>query len=307
MFWTNTKRVLKSGLTSFWRNSFVSLASILIMSITLFVVGSLLFFGALLTSTLDTLENKVDVNVYFTTAAPESDILSLKGSLEALPEVESVIYTTREEALQNFRERHANDQLTLQALEELSENPLGAALSVKAKETSQYEGIAQFLQDSDVASGVAPIIEKINFFQNKVAIDRLSEIIDVAKNVGIGIIVFLAVASIAITFNTIRLAIYTAREEIAVMRLVGASSTYVRGPFVIEGMIYGFIAAIVTLILLYPIAFWLGPLTERFFGSVNLFAYYVGNFPFFFLVIVGTGVFLGAVSSYLAVKRYLKV
>jgi len=307
MFWINTKRVLKSGLVSFWRNSFVSLAAILIMTITLFVIGSLLFLGALLSSTLSALQDKVDVNVYFTTAAPEEEIFALADSLRALPEVAEVTYTSREEALERFRERHANDQVTLQALEELGENPLGASLSIKAKETSQYQSIAQFLQDSEAASGQDPIVENINFFQNQVAIERLSDIIEASRGFGFGIIIFLALASIAITFNTVRLAIYTAREEISVMRLVGASNTYVRGPFVIEGMIYGAVAGVATLLILYPLAYWAGPLTERFFIDINLFSYYVTNFPLFFLVIMGSGIVIGAISSYLAVRRYLKV
>ncbi|PIT91048.1 hypothetical protein COU17_02680 [Candidatus Kaiserbacteria bacterium CG10_big_fil_rev_8_21_14_0_10_49_17] len=307
MLWTNTKRILRSGFVSFWRNSFVSLASILVMSITLFMIGSLIFAGALLNSTLEQLKNKVDVNVYFITSADEGSILALKNSLEALPEVAEVTYTTRDEALAAFRLRHADDQLTLQALEELSDNPLGANLSIKAKETSQYEGIANFLEEHRTDAGTdGDIISKINFFQNKIAIERLTKIIDSAERFGFAIIIFLAVASVAITFNTIRLAIYTARDEISVMKLVGASNAYIRGPFVFEGILYGLISAAITLVLFYPITLSLGPVTEGFFSDLNLFHYYSSNFFRLLLIIVGTGVLLGALSSYLAVRRYLR-
>ncbi len=286
----------------------MSLASVLVMTLTLFVIGSLLFIGAIFDASLTQLKDKVDVNVYFVTTAPEGDIFSLKTALEGLPEVSEVTYTSREEALIKFRKRHENDQLTLQALEELDENPLGASLSVKARETSQYESIATFLQGGEyLAGGTTPIVDKINFFQNKVAIDKLTQIINSSEQFGLVITVFLVLASVLITFNTIRLAIYTAREEISVMRLVGASNQYIRGPFVFEGIIYGIVSAVITLVVFYPITFWLGPTTETFFGEINIFTYYTENFGQVFAIIVGLGVVLGALSSWLAVKRYLKV
>ncbi len=308
MWWTNVKRIIKYGSVGFIRNSFVSLSTILVMTITLFVIGSLIFIGAVLNTTLEQVRDKVDINVYFVTTAPEGSILSLKNSIEALPEVAEVTYTSREEALERFRERHKDDQLTLQALEELEENPLGASLSIRAKETSQYEGIATFLEnDAAVSPGEETLVEKINYFQNKVAIDRLTQVIDSSEQFGLAIIIFLLAASVMITFNTIRLAIYTARDEISVMKLVGAANSYVRGPFVFEGVLYGITAGFITLILFYPLTLWLGPVTEGFFNEINIFQYYLDNFGEIFLIIMGTGIFLGAVSSYLAVRRYLKV
>lgn len=308
MLWLNLKRIIRSGFVSFWRNSFVSLSAILVMIVTLFVMGSLIFLGAVLGTTLEQIKDKVDVNVYFVTTAQEDDILTLKSQLEELPEVAVVEYVSREEALERFRARHEGDQLTLQALEELGENPLGATLNIKAKETSQYEGIANFLQnETAIGAGSDPIIDNINFFQNRVAIERLDTIINSARTFGLAVTLILVVASIIITFNTIRLAIYASKEEISVMRLVGATNAYIRGPFVFEGIMYGFVAALITLILFYPLTFWLGPITEGFFGDINIFYYYLNNFGEIFLLIIGTGIVLGGVSSYLAVRKYLKI
>lgn len=305
--WTNFKRVIKSGFVNFWRNSFVSLASILVMTVTLFVIGSLFFLGATLDASLKTLESKVDVNVYFVTDASEDEIISLKERIESLPEVASVEYVSRDTALERFRERHENDQLTLQALDELSDNPLGASLNIRAKETSQYEGIAKFLQTETALGGETSVIDNVNYFQNKAAIDKLASIINAAETFGFALTLTLVIATVIITFNTIRLAIYSAREEIAVMRLVGASNMYIRGPFMFEGMMYGFISGIITLLIFYPITWWLGPMTESFFGDINLFRYYIGDFGRIFLIIVGSGIIFGAVSSYLAVRKYLRV
>ncbi len=308
MFWIKVKRVVKAGFVNFWRNGFVSLASVLIMMVTLFTLGSVLFSGAVLNASLAQLREKVDVNVYFMTNSPESDILALKGELEKLPEVASVEYISREQALANFEERHQNDQTILNALGELDDNPLGAVFNVKARETSQYETIATFLEsDAALGSGDQVIIEKVNYYDNKPVIEKLSDIVESADRLGFALSTVLIILSLIITFNTIRLAIYTAREEISVMRLVGASSAYVRGPFVVEGVMYGVASAIIVLALFYPLTLWVGPFTERFFGAINLFEYYLSNFGQMFLILLGSGVVLGALSSYLAVRRYLKV
>jgi cell division transport system permease protein len=303
---TDTKRIIRSGFLNFWRNGFVSLASVLIITITLAVLGSLLFFNVVMEETLATIKEKVDVDVYFVTTAGEDEILSLKGSLEALPEVDQVEYTSRENALGEFRERHADDFLTLQALEELGENPLGASLNIRAKETSQYGSIALFLENqSALVEGADPFVDKVNYYQNKEAIDKLTKLISNAEILGFFVMGVLVFITVVITFNTIRLAIYTAREEISVMRLVGAGNKYIRGPFLVEGMIYGVFSAIIVLALFYPVTYYLGDNTEQFFGGINIFNYYVSNFAQVFLIMMGSGVALGVFSSYFAVRRYI--
>lgn len=309
MIWIKIKRVIRAGFFSFWRNGFVSLSSILVMMVTLFVIGSTIFSGVVLRSTLDQIKDKVDINVYFVTGAAESDILSMKKKLEQLPEVKTpVVYVSRAEALEAFKKRHETDEFTLQALDELGENPLGAALNIKAKDPSQYEGIAQFLQGRNaLSSGGETIIDKVNFYQNKEAIDRLTKIINSANSLGFVLTILLIAISILITFNTLRLVIYMSRDEISVMRLVGASNRYIKGPFFVAGALYGFVSAIITLILFYPITLWLGSTTESFFVGFNVFRYYASNFPQFFLVLVISGVAIGSISSYLAVRKYLRV
>lgn len=303
---TTIKRMARAGFVGFLRNGFVSLATVLIMAIMLFVVGSLMMMGAALDSTLAQLQEKVDINVYFLVDAPESEMLALRDSVAALPEVAEAVYVSREEALEQFRTRHANDQLTLQALDELDENPLGASLEVRAKETSQYEGIAKFLDNETTLTASGSIIEKINYYQNKAAIDKLTQIIDASQTFGLVATIFLIVVSILIVFNTIRLAIYTTKDEIGVMQLVGASDTYVQGPFIIEGALYGFAGGLLALFVLYPFSIWLGPASERLLGSFNVLSYYASHVGLLFAVLVGTGAILGAVSSFAAVRKYLR-
>lgn len=306
MIGTTLKRIFSSGAKNFVRSGAVSFATVLIMTVTLIIVGFLIFLSALLTHTLSLVEDKVDVNAYFVITATEDSVLAVKESLETLPQVESVTYTSRDQALAEFKERHANDELTLQALEELGENPLGASLAIKAKDPSQYESIVNYLASDEVAAS-GDIIERINYFQNKAVIDRLTAAIEAMEKAGLAIVILFAAASVIIALATIRLAIYTARDEIAVMRLVGASNMYIRGPFIVAGIISGVTAAIIALIIFYPATWYAGAALNSFLGGFNLFSYYLSHFALIFGILVGSGVLIGALASWLAVRRYLRV
>ena len=300
---TATKRIIRSGFIGFWRNAYVSIASIFVMMIALFVIGTAIFVDQLLVASLQNIQSRVDINVYFTTEAPVEDILTLQGELETLPEVAGVTFTSRDQALAQYRERNRNEAAAIQALEELDENPLGASLAVQAVETGQYEQIARFIDEQEQ---FANIISAMNFADNREAIERLTMIINGVENATFLVMVILVVAAVLITFNTIRLAIYTTRDEIAVMRLVGASNTYIRGPFMLQGMMYGVIAGVLALAILYPMSMWLGPRTESFF-EFNLYEYFMTDLLMITSVVIGIGVVMGLTSSMLAVARYLRI
>ncbi len=300
------KRMLVSGWKNFARGGAVSAATVLIMTVTLMIIGSLIFLSALLSFTLTTIKNKVDVSVYFVTTASESDILAVKDQLEKLPQVASVTYTSATDALAAFRARHANDQLTLQALDELGGNPLDASLSISANDPSEYESIVSFLEASPALSvGGTSIVDRINYAQNKEVIDRLSLAIQATREIGFAVVILFAIASILIAFATVRLAIYTAKDEIAVMRLVGASNAYIQWPFIITGIITGASATVLVLLLLWPMTWYAGGKTAGWFGGFNIASYYGSHFVLIFIILMCSGVVLGAIASVFAIRRYL--
>ena len=298
---------MKSGWINFKRNGLVSYAAILVTTITLAVATSLFLFHAVLASSISQLQDKVDIAVYFTVDAGEEQILALQDTLKKIPEVASVDYSSADEQVLMFRTRHSDDYLTLQALDELGDNPFGGSLLIKAKDSTQYEAIANVLEgDSDVARSNAQIIERINYSQNKVVIDRLNKLISGAKNVGTIVTIILALISVIIMFTTVRLTIYMAREEIGIMRLVGASGAYVRAPFLIEGLLYGFFAWLITLIIFWPLTYLLGIHATGLIG-LNIYTYYFSHFLSIGGSVLFIGIALGVVSSMLAVRRYLNV
>ncbi len=306
MLFINIKRIIRSGFHNFIRSGFTSIASVLVMMVTLFVITSLIFIQASLNSSLNDIKEKVDVTVYFVPGAGELDIKGIESSLENLPEIKEITYTSQETALMNFKEKHANDYLTLQAIDELDENPLGASLNIKAQDPSQYEGISRYFEsDNSLSNGAFTIIEKIDYHQNKIVIDRLTSIINGAQRLGFIVSLILILLSIIITFNTIRLIIYMSREEINIMKLVGAGGRYIQGPFIISGIFVGATASVLTILLFIPISIWLGNQMTDFLG-INLYSYYKSNFLQLFIILLSSGIILGGISSSLATARYLR-
>ncbi|NVN96928.1 hypothetical protein HXX01_01645 [Candidatus Nomurabacteria bacterium] len=302
----HAKRIIRTGWNSFVRSGYTSMASILIMTITLFVMTSIIFVQASLTSSLNEIKNKANVTVYFVPGAAPDAIKKVEESLLKLPEVKSITYTSSDEALSNFKDKHSNDYLTLQALEELSDNPLGASLNIKSNDPSQYESISKYFEsDSALSKGALTIIDKIDYTQNKLIIDRLTSIIQGAKKLGFVVSLVLIIISIIITFNTIRLIIYMSRDEISVMKLVGAGSRYVKGPFIVSGILVGVCSALLTMLIFIPVSIWLGNHMTDFIG-INLYQYYKSNFFGLFVIMLGSGVLLGSIGSFFAINRFLK-
>ena len=234
--------------------------------------------------------------------------MTLKDQVSALPEVANTKYVPEKDALADFRTRHANDQTTLQALDELDQNPIGAMLNIKAKDISQYESISKFFEDtSTLGAGTQSIIDHVDYNKNKADIDTIQGILKKGRMLGLLVTLVFMLLSIVITFNTVRLAIHFAREEISVMRLVGASRMHVQGPFIVEGVLYGVVSTLVTLVIFLPITYWFGKNMTDFFQGINLFSYYISHLWEFVLILLFFSIGLGSLSSVLAARKYLSV
>jgi cell division transport system permease protein len=299
---TTLIRIIKSGWLSFWRNKWLSSAAISMMSLAIFSITSLLLINVLINSLTANLEDKIDISVYFNLDTPEEKILETRNDLVKLDVVRSVEYVSTEEALKRFKEKHKDNQVLMQSLEELETNPLEASLNIKAQQASQYEAIANFFNQEKYQE----IIDKINYLENKAVIARLSSITRTIRQVGFIVLLILAGLAVLVTFNTIRLTIYSARKEIKVMKLVGASNWFVRGPFIIEGALYGVIAALIALFVLYPLLWYLSPKITAYLPGTDLFYFFQKNFLTLFLFQMIIGIVLGTISSLVAIRRYLE-
>lgn len=299
MFFTKLRRVAWSGFLNFCRAPVIASASVITLTVTLFVIGSLVLSNAFFAASLAEFQSKMDMSVSFKTDVPEATVLDTKKSLEFLPEVKEVIYSSREAELADFRSRNADNELELRLLNDLG-NPFGARLNILAVDPAHYESIVKFL-DRDAS---ASVIDKISFKRD--VVNHLLYLVNVGKKIGFVATLVSIFISLVVTFNTISLAIYVSREEISLMRLVGASSNYIRGPFLVEGIMAGFLSALLALILLYPATIWLRDLTVGVYGGFNLAVYFSSHFARLLGILLGSGVSLGILASFLATRKHLK-
>lgn len=306
MFFSQIKRVSYLGLLNVVRNSFVSFSVIFVISVSLFIVGLSLLFGQLVNDVTQELRDKVDVTVYFVPESTEEQIFAFRDSLEELSQVREVIYVSQSSALEGYRKRHESDPDILRGLDVLENNPFRARLSIRAQQAGDFEAITRFLENEDIFSdNQFTIIHKIDYYQNREIITRLSSVVETTTfftRLIIGLLIFI---SFLIVFNIIRLIIYLSHEEIRVMRLIGAADWYVRSPFLVSGGLYGLTGSVLATIFLYPVSYWLSPSVERFFGGKGLESYYASEFFILLAILIFIGVFVGIFSSYLSTRRYL--
>lgn len=300
---TTLFRIIKYGFQSFWRNGLLSVATIVVLVLTLIVFEGLVLSSIITNSAIVSLQDKIDISAYFKSSAPEDEILKIERSLRSLAEVRDVQYVSREKALEIFKDRHKDDLAITKALEELEINPLSAALNVKAKDPKEYSLIASYLENEQFK----PVIDKVTFSQNQLAIERLVRIADTARAGGIAVNIALAIIAIIVTFNTIRLAIYSNRDEIGIMRLVGASNAYIRGPYVVEGVLYGTIAAVSVFAIVTPIIHTSAHYVGVFIPGLDIILYFYNNFISLFGYTLLLSIALGIFSSSIAITRYLRV
>jgi cell division transport system permease protein len=303
--WLQFKRVFKAGLLNFWRTPVVASVSVITMTIMMLVLGGIFLSRAYLLSSLEAVQNKVDISVSLKTGIAETEALNLKKSLEQLPEVKAVVYSSREAELADFKQQHADNDLVLRSLDEVG-NPFGARLNITAVDPARYESIVKFLEgDSALAAGGKSVVDQVSF--KKDVAERLLSLIATAKKVGWALVIILVFISLVVNFNTIALAIYSSREEIALMKLVGAGNNYVRMPFIIEGIMAGTLASVLAILMLYPVVLWVRNATVALYGGVNLVTYFLTHAVLIFLAMFFCGVVVGTASSLLAIRRYLKV
>jgi len=297
------KRVFKSGMSSFSRDGGVALATIFVLSITVFLASSIFLLRSASQFLISTLEEKADISVYFKEDSPEEDILNIREELSKIPEVKNVKYISKEEALENFIERHKENPLLMQSLEEVGRNPFLASLNIKAWKANQYEKIVNFLENPTFQD----LIEKVDFYQRKSIIERIFSLSSFLQKTVLLLSFISIILAFLITFNTIRLAILNSSEEIKIQRLVGASNWFIRGPFLVQGAISGTLAALISLVI-FSLACWvLNQKIEFLFSGLNIFSLLRENLKPLILIQFITGTGLGVMSSFFAIRKYLKI
>ncbi len=299
------KRVISESWNSFWRQGGVTFATCFILALALIFIGSLVILKSLTDYAITSLESKVDISVYFTADAFESDILAVKDQVLQLSEVKEVEYISSEQALEEFVQTHQDDENIIESLQQIGTNPLLPALNIKAKDISQYERVSEFL--TNLQTEDTGLIEQIDYFQRKSIIDRIGTLTNALRMGGVFISIILSFVAVLITYNTIRLAIFNRKEEIAIQRLVGASNGFIRAPFIVQGFFSGIFSAIISFLLL-GLSCWL--LSTKFsliFSDLDFSQIFLSDFWILLLVQIGAGIILGIIPSLFAIRKYLNI
>ncbi len=301
-------RMIRYGVHNFSRNKLLTIAATAVMTITLLIIFSTVFARGVLLSTVATIQDKVDMTVYIKSDASEDAVRGAAARVEDIDSVKSVTVVTPQEARQQFIEDNKSDPQSLKSLNN-SEPAFPWRLRVKLADINQTEELQKFV---DTDAGLKEIIsesEPPSFAgPQRTAIERIGGWVLFADRVGIVAGSVFVVISSLIIFNTIRMAIFNRREEIQMMKLIGAERSFIRGPFVVEAIVYGFIAAIIATGLgIFGVYGLKDVLAENGIAIQEMFDWLVMYSPFVFLSMVAVGALIGIVSSLLATRRYLKL
>ena len=245
------------------------------------------------------------MSVYFKAEVENQRVEEIRTELLKLNEVGNIEYIAKEGSLERFQERHKDDPVILESLQELGGNPFGATLAVKAKDPEQYPRIISFFEDPKYAN----LIEEKNFDDHEFVIKKINALLRNIRTFGLAVAGIFGLIAILVVINTVRVAVYTHRGEIGVMRLVGASNWFIRGPFLFEALIFSFTATALTAAVTYLGLNFSQPYVANLFEGINLSL--TGYYNAHLVQIFGTqflAIFiLTALSSFFAVRRYLRV
>lgn len=298
-------RVTKFAFQNFGRNIWLSIVTIIVLVLTLFMISIIMTLNLVADNAIASVQERVDIDVFFKPDVSEVSVLEARQFLDNMSEVRSVEYVSKDRALADFRLAHADDENIQASLDELDENPLPASLVVRANELEQYSDILVKLDNSEFNE----LIETRNFESNQSVINQLNSITGRISNVGFVVSAVLVLVAILVVFNTIRITIYTYRTELGIMKLVGATNTFIRLPFIAESVLYAVIATLITFGIYYPLLVAISPYITNFFEGYNFDAlvYFQQNFLGIFGVELAVAVVLSVLSSSVAIGRYLRV
>ncbi|GAC1392977.1 MAG: permease-like cell division protein FtsX [Candidatus Saccharimonadales bacterium] len=300
-------RIIKAGLLNFVRNATLAIAAMAVMVITLTIVLFSLIVNATFTNTIQQITDKIDISVYLKDSVTPPQRDALISDIRNLSNVKSVRYVSKQEALQLYIKQNQNNKDLLSAISQ-TDNPLPASLTLKPRDPNRIQEIKSFLDKPKIASLQSDQTSYSG--DRKAAIDKISKATAFFREVGVVSVIVFALVSMLIIFNTIRMAIFNRRDELTIMRLLGASSWFIRGPFVVETIVYGIVSALISITLVNTL--FVVSSTALGASSLGLLDIHYANDYFakhFWLFLTGQlaiGIIIGAASSLIATRRYLK-
>lgn len=300
-------RIVKTGMINFVRNAWLGIAAMAVMVVTLTIVLFSILTNATFTNTIDQIRDKIDISVYLADDITVEQKNTLLGDLKGLPNVAGINYLSKDDALERYKQQNADNPELLSAISQ-TENPLPATVQIKPKDLNKIQDIKDFLTQPDVTAMQSE--EPSYSGDRKEAIDKITHATNTLQRAGVIAVLVFALISVLIIFNTIQMAIFNRRDELTIMRLLGASTWYIRGPFVVETIFYGVVSALASILLIH--AAFVAASSALQASSLGLLDIQYSSDYFYnhFWTLLGmqllVGILIGAASSTIATKRYLK-
>lgn len=301
------RRIIRTGMLNFIRNAWLGVAAMAVMVITLTFILFSVIANATFSNTVQQITDKIDISVYLKDTVDSKTTKSLIEQLRSVDNVKSVQFVSKDDALEAYKKQNANNLDLLLAISQ-TDNPLPATLQIKPKDPNKIESIKSFLEKKEIKDLQSD--ETSYSGDRKDAIDKITHATAFFRKVGVvGVLVF-AFISMLIIFNTIQMAIFNRRDEITIMRLLGASTNFIRGPFIVESIIYGIVSGVLSIVIVHGVftvsahtfeASSLGLLDINFSNQ-----YFADKYWLFVAMQLGIGILIGAISSLIATRRYLK-
>ncbi len=297
-------RIIKFSFQDIFRNVWLSVATVTILVLTLFSINVMATVRVISDNAIAVIKGKVDFSLYIKSEAREDEILALKAKIENLGNVKSVEYISKQQALQKFRDKNQNNQQVIEALRELGKNPLSPSLNILPSDTSQAPQLVESLKRLD-----SDIIESRDFSDNAAVIKKIDYITNKINEAGLFVIIIFCLTSLLVIYNTVKVAIYTHRREIEIMRLVGASRPFIIAPFIVSAVVYSLISVLLIVSIFFPFLTLLQPYLEVFFTgyNINIVSYFINNFLVVFGIEFLAAALAASLASLLAVRKYSKV
>lgn len=302
MNWETFKRVIKLGFINFYRNGWLSFVTSLVLSLTLVIISIFVIFNVVINYTAKNLQSKIDISVYFYDSTTEEQINIIEKQLSTRPDVSEVNYISKERALEIWKDRPLDERI--KNLVTAENNPLPRSIEIISTDPEHLQNIAYFLQREEYKD----LVRKVDYQENKDIIQKLNNVIVFAKRMGVILSSVFIIISILVILNTIKLNIITRKDEIEIMRLVGASNLFIRIPFFVEGVLYGILAALISLgIIALGISF-LTPFINQYLGdmSINFSQFFIEHIFIIIILQLVVGILISVICSFISIQKYLK-
>lgn len=295
------KRIVKSGYNSFKRNVGLSVATIFAMFLAIIIITSFFLLNPVSEVLISNIKEKISISIYFEEGVREEEILQIKEEIANSVDVREIEYISNDKAFERFVEKYQDNYVIMSSLAEIEINPFLSSLNIKANEISDYEEINLFLENATFID----LINKIDYQERRPVIEGIFFMTYNSKRAGSIISLFFGIIAVIFAFSSVKSAIYNSKEEISIMKLVGADNWFIKFPFLVQGAIIGFLSALFAFISTFLFSYFINDKIESFISGVSMFSIFISNIGTIALIQFGTGIILGIVSSFIAVRIHL--